>query len=402
MQNFKDKIIVITGAGSGMGRTLALQLAQRGALVLLSDIHEVGLAETEHLVQQQGGRCKSYKVDVGDKPQVEAFAKAVLDEFKFIDVLINNAGMAIGKASFDEIPMDDFERLINVNLWGVIQHTKLFLPTMLTRPEAAIVNTSSVFGLFPVPSQVPYCVSKYAVRGFTETLRMELNGTNVAVTCVHPGGIKTNIVNYGIHFGLGANPKLDSRQCQFQVLSLLFLEFKRFIKYNFMRFPFYVLLFLVFFSCNNYQRNRFKTESIDSQIEGTNLKLFFSIKYVSDSTVFASPSIQVGLGGPIDSIKAIYLYQIDSFGNCIKTDSITSAKIIFKKIHSNREFISLNLTDFIEAYNGRYFSISAQKLQHNPLVVSIDDSLDKFYSSLKLEFVFFDGKILTTKANKLK
>ncbi|MBP6516307.1 MAG: SDR family NAD(P)-dependent oxidoreductase [Chitinophagales bacterium] len=209
MQNFKDKIIVITGAGSGMGRTLALQLAQRGALVLLSDIHEVGLAETEHLVQQQGGRCKSYKMDVGDKPQVEAFAKAVLDEFKFIDVLINNAGMAIGKASFDEIPMDDFERLINVNLWGVIQHTKLFLPSMLTRPEAAIVNTSSVFGLFPVPSQVPYCVSKYAVRGFTETLRMELNGTNVAVTCVHPGGIKTNIVNYGIHYNDGEKVKAE-------------------------------------------------------------------------------------------------------------------------------------------------------------------------------------------------
>ena len=85
------------------------------------------------------------------------------DEFKYIDVLINNAGMAIGKATFDEIPMDDFERLINVNLWGVIYHTKLFLPTLLARPEAAIVNTSSVFGLFPVPSQVPYCVSKLSL-----------------------------------------------------------------------------------------------------------------------------------------------------------------------------------------------------------------------------------------------
>lgn len=200
MKNFTDKIVVITGAGSGMGRTLALQLAQRGALVLLSDINVIGLAETEQLIQQQHGRCKSYKVDVGVKQEIEMFAKAVLDEFQYIDVLINNAGMAIGKATFDEIPMGDFERLINVNLWGVIHHTKLFLPVLLTRPEAAIVNTSSVFGLFPVPSQVPYCVSKYAVRGFTETLRMELNGTNIAVTCVHPGGIKTNIVNNGIHY----------------------------------------------------------------------------------------------------------------------------------------------------------------------------------------------------------
>ncbi len=209
MKNFQDKIIVITGAGSGMGRTLALQLAQRGAIVLLSDIKEADLAETEQLVKQIQGRCKTYKVDVGDKPQVEAFAKVVLDEFKYIDVLINNAGMAIGKANFNDIPMDDFERLINVNLWGVIHHTKAFLPSMLTRPEAAIVNTSSVFGLFPVPSQVPYCVSKYAVRGFTETLRMELSGTNVAVTCVHPGGIKTNIVNFGIHYKDGEKVKAE-------------------------------------------------------------------------------------------------------------------------------------------------------------------------------------------------
>jgi butyryl-CoA dehydrogenase len=209
MKNFNDKIIVITGAGSGMGRTLALQLAQRGAMVLLSDINVIGLAETEQLVQQQHGRCKSYKVDVGDKHQIETFVKAVLDEFKYIDVLINNAGMAIGKATFDEIPMEDFERLINVNLWGVIHHTKLFLPLLLTRPEAAIVNTSSVFGLFPVPSQVPYCVSKYAVRGFTETLRMELSGTNIAVTCVHPGGIKTNIVNNGIHYKDGDKIKAE-------------------------------------------------------------------------------------------------------------------------------------------------------------------------------------------------
>jgi NAD(P)-dependent dehydrogenase (short-subunit alcohol dehydrogenase family) len=209
MKDFKDKVIVITGAGSGMGRTLALQLAQRGALVLLSDINEAGLAETEQFLKKLQARYKCYKVDVGDREQITAFVKSVLDEFKYIDVLINNAGIAIGKANFDEIPMEDFERLINVNLWGVIYHTKAFLPVMLTRPEAAIVNTSSVFGLFPVPSQVPYCVSKYAVRGFTESLRLELSGTQVAVTCVHPGGIKTNIVNYGIHYTNADKIKAD-------------------------------------------------------------------------------------------------------------------------------------------------------------------------------------------------
>jgi len=200
MKNFQGKIIVITGAGSGMGKAMAIQLAQAGAKVLISDRNEQTLAETKKLVESEGGFCKTYIVDIGDKNQVYSFAGQVLEEFKYIDVLINNAGMAIGEATLNEIPLADFERLINVNLWGVIHHTKAFLDVMLTRPEAAIVNTSSVFGLMGIPTQIPYCVSKYAVRGFTESLRLELSNTCIAVTCVHPGGIDTDIARNGIHY----------------------------------------------------------------------------------------------------------------------------------------------------------------------------------------------------------
>jgi len=200
MKEFGSKIIVITGAGSGMGRSLAVQLAGQGATVLISDRNEATVQETRKLVEAAGGKCKSYTVDVGVKEQVYAFAKEVLTEYKYIDVLINNAGIAIGEATLMEIPLEDFEKLININLWGVIHHTRAFIEVMLTRPEAAIVNTSSVFGLMGIPGQIPYCVSKYAVRGFTESLRMELSGTNVAVTCVHPGGIDTGIVANGIHY----------------------------------------------------------------------------------------------------------------------------------------------------------------------------------------------------------
>ena len=206
--------MVITGAGSGMGRSMAVQLAQMGATVLISDINEVSLNETGKLIDAAGGKYKSYKVDVGVKSQIDALAAQVLGEYKYIDVLINNAGIAIGEASLGEVPLEDFERLININLWGVIHHTQAFLNVLLSRPEAAIVNTSSVFGLMGIPSQVPYCTSKFAVRGFTDSLRLELSGTNVAVTCVHPGGIDTNIVRNGIHY----NGKKDATVEQFKKL----------------------------------------------------------------------------------------------------------------------------------------------------------------------------------------
>jgi butyryl-CoA dehydrogenase len=200
MKDFKDKIIVITGAGSGMGRSMAIQLAAAGAKVLLSDRNGASLSETKGLIEATGGSVHTYIVDVSVKQQVYAFAAEVLREYQYIDVLINNAGIAIGEATIGEIPLEDFELLININMWGVIHHTRAFLDVLVGRPEAAIANISSVFGLMGIPSQIPYCTSKYAVRGFTEALRMELSGTNVAVTCVHPGGIDTGIVANGIHY----------------------------------------------------------------------------------------------------------------------------------------------------------------------------------------------------------
>jgi NAD(P)-dependent dehydrogenase (short-subunit alcohol dehydrogenase family) len=200
VKNFQNKIIVITGAASGMGRAMAIQLAQRGATVLISDVNLARLNETRKIIEDNKGKVKTYLVDVGIKSQIDTFAQQVLEEYKYIDVLINNAGIAIGEATLNEIPLADFERLININLWGVIHHTKAFLDVLVGRPEAAIVNTSSVFGLMGIPGQIPYCISKFAVRGFTDSLRLELSDTKVSVTCVHPGGIDTNIVANGIHY----------------------------------------------------------------------------------------------------------------------------------------------------------------------------------------------------------
>ena len=200
MKDFKQKIVVITGGGSGMGRSMAIQLAKEGAIILTSDVNKAALEETKKLIEADKGKVKTYIVDVGVKEQVYEFAEEVLKEYKYIDVLINNAGIAIGEATLNEVPLEDFERLININMWGVIHHTKAFLEVLVSRPEAAIANTSSVFGLMGIPSQIPYCVSKFAVRGFTDSLRLELAGTNVSVTCIHPGGIDTNIVRNGIHY----------------------------------------------------------------------------------------------------------------------------------------------------------------------------------------------------------
>ena len=183
-----------------MGRSMAIQLAKMGATILTSDVNKAALAETKKIIEADNGKVKTYIVDVGVKEQVYAFAEEVLKEYKYIDVLINNAGIAIGEATLNEVPLEDFERLVNINMWGVIHHTKAFLEVLVSRPEAAIANTSSVFGLMGIPSQVPYCVTKFAVRGFTDALRLELAGTNVAVTCIHPGGIDTDIVRNGIHY----------------------------------------------------------------------------------------------------------------------------------------------------------------------------------------------------------
>ena len=203
MKTFKDKKIIITGAGSGMGRHLAYQLAAEGAEVFITDINAQTLKETQDEVVLRGGKCKSYMVDSGSEQQIFVFKEKYLAEEKYVDVLFNNAGMALGEIEFLEVKDEHLKKIIDVNMWGVIHFTRAFLPTLISRPEAHLVNTSSVFGIIGVRTQVPYCTTKFAVRGFTEALRMELSDTNITVSCVHPGGIKTNIARNGIHYKNG-------------------------------------------------------------------------------------------------------------------------------------------------------------------------------------------------------
>jgi butyryl-CoA dehydrogenase len=200
MKNFNDKKVVITGAGSGMGRQLAYQLAAEGAQVFITDINPATLAETEQQVKANNGKCQAFVVDSGNEKDIFAFAEKLLATEKYIDALINNAGMALGEIQLVEVKDEHLKKIFDVNMWGVIHFTRAFLPNLLTRPEAHIVNTSSVFGIIGVKTQIPYCTTKFAVRGFTEALRMELADTNIVVSCVHPGGIKTNIARNGIHY----------------------------------------------------------------------------------------------------------------------------------------------------------------------------------------------------------
>lgn len=209
MKKFKDKIAVITGAGSGIGQALAIQLAKKGAILVLSDKNEETLMSTKEMVTSYGASCKCYTVDVANENEIKQFTIQVINEFKHIDLLFNNAGFALGKISLKALKMEDFHHIVNVNLWGVVIHTKLFLEVLLSRPEAVIVNISSLFGIVGVADQVPYCTTKFAVRGFTEALRMELMETNVEVYCVHPGGINTNIYRNAVHYE--KNVRLDEK-----------------------------------------------------------------------------------------------------------------------------------------------------------------------------------------------
>ncbi|GGJ92396.1 short-chain dehydrogenase [Alloalcanivorax dieselolei] len=194
MKSFKDKVAVITGAGSGIGRALAGQLAAQGAKLALSDVNEAGLRETVEALGLDSERVISKVFDVADRNAVYTFADEVMAHFDAAHLVINNAGVALG-ASVEEMSYEDFEWLMGINFWGVVYGTKAFLPHLKAAGEGHIVNVSSVFGLIGVPTQSAYNAAKFAVRGFTESLRQELEIENGGVSCttVHPGGIKTNI-----------------------------------------------------------------------------------------------------------------------------------------------------------------------------------------------------------------
>ena len=194
MKDFSGRVAAITGAGSGIGRALANALARQGAHLALSDIDDAGLAETVAQCEGHGVKVTSQHVDVSDRDAVYEWADRVVADHGKVNLIFNNAGVALG-ATVESMSYEDFEWLMNINFWGVVYGTKAFLPRLKASGDGHIVNLSSVFGLISVPSQSAYNAAKFAVRGFTDSLHMELEveGACVSATTVHPGGIKTNI-----------------------------------------------------------------------------------------------------------------------------------------------------------------------------------------------------------------
>jgi NADP-dependent 3-hydroxy acid dehydrogenase YdfG len=195
VKDFKNKVVVITGAGSGIGRALALNFAGKGARLALSDVNEAGLAETVALAEKAGAPdVHSARLDVADRAAFVAYAKDVAGHFGQVNVVINNAGVALAGNAVD-LAYDDMDWIVGINFWGVVHGTKEFLPYLIESGDGHVVNLSSLFGLLAIPGQSAYNATKFAVRGFTEALREEMliAGHKVGVTSVHPGGIKTGI-----------------------------------------------------------------------------------------------------------------------------------------------------------------------------------------------------------------
>lgn len=199
LSSIADKVVVITGAGSGIGRALALRAARGGALLALSDWDADGLAETVRLVETAGvAKVRHDVVDVSDRAAVQEWAAGVVEELGRVNLVVNNAGVTL-TGDFADLTYDDLEWIVGINFWGVVHGTKEFLPHLIASGDGALVNVSSLFGLVSVPGQSAYNATKYAVRGLTEAIREEMlvAGHPVTVTCVHPGGIRTGISRNG-------------------------------------------------------------------------------------------------------------------------------------------------------------------------------------------------------------
>lgn len=214
LTTLNDRVVAITGAGSGIGRALAVAVVRRGGHAALSDIDQEGLDVTGRLAAAAGsGRVVVTAVDVADRDAVDAWSSAIVAEFGRVNAVINNAGIALAAevATMDEVHL---RRVIDVNFWGVVHGTLSFLPHLEASGEGHVVNISSVFGLLGIPSQSAYNASKFAVRGFTEALRTELdiNASRVSATTIHPGGIRTNIARNTIAFDQEIDPEEAAAQ----------------------------------------------------------------------------------------------------------------------------------------------------------------------------------------------
>ncbi|MBV9639185.1 MAG: SDR family NAD(P)-dependent oxidoreductase [Mycobacteriaceae bacterium] len=194
MEGFAGKVAVVTGAGSGIGQALAIELARSGAKLAISDVDTEGLAGTEERVNALGASVKTDRLDVTEREAFIAYADTVNEHFGVINQIYNNAGVAFA-GDIEVSGFKDIEQVVDVDFWGVVNGTKAFLPHLIASGDGHVINISSVFGLFSVPGGAAYCAAKFAVRGFTESLRQEmmLAGHPVKVTTVHPGGIRTAI-----------------------------------------------------------------------------------------------------------------------------------------------------------------------------------------------------------------
>jgi short-subunit dehydrogenase len=207
--NLNNRIAVVTGAASGIGRAITISLAKRGCHLALCDINEAGLAETAAMLNNPSIRCTTHRLDVADRTAVAALPAQVIQQHGAVHLVINNAGVALG-GTFEQVSEADFDWLININFYGVVCMTRAFLPHLRTADEALLVNLSSVYGLIAPPGQCAYSASKFAVRGFSNALRLELAGSTVGVTVVHPGGVATAIAR---NARIGANaPAADAER----------------------------------------------------------------------------------------------------------------------------------------------------------------------------------------------
>jgi NAD(P)-dependent dehydrogenase (short-subunit alcohol dehydrogenase family) len=212
MRRLEGKVAVLTGAGAGIGRALAHRLAEEGATVCLADVNREGLEETASALRARDFQTTTSTVNVADDGQVESFAREVEERHGRADVLINNAGVAL-HGTVEEVSLADIEWVMSINFWGTVYCVKRFLPMLKRQPSAHVVCMSSIFGVIAPPGQAAYCASKFAVRGFAEALRHELERTNVRVSTVHPGGVRTGIAR-SARVGANADPSKGERERQ--------------------------------------------------------------------------------------------------------------------------------------------------------------------------------------------